>query len=413
MMSVVALTELLGAPVLEVSGARCGRVREVALTPADDPARVSNLIVRTGQGDRALPFSAVSSLNGGIRASSPLSDWATPAVEGLFLLERDLLDQQIIDVHGRKVVRVNDVDLHPETADGRLQLKIGSVDVGPRGAIRRLLKGVVPMSALKVLLHRIPPRLIPWEFVDLIETDPARRVKLKISHERLARLHPADIADIIEELAPKEREAVFETLDEEVAAGALEEVQPRVKKAILESLDSERAADIVGEMNPDAAADLLADLPEERTTEILQEMAPEERQEVAELLEFGETTAAGRMNTEYLALDNGATAEDAVESLRNFEGGVETVSTIYLVDKDGRLTGAVPLARIVLAKSGDKLSSLAQEPLISTHAGAREKEVAELFDKYNLLTLPVVDDDNTLTGVITSDDVISLLRAKL
>jgi Mg/Co/Ni transporter MgtE len=249
--------------------------------------------------------------------------------------------------------------------------------------------------------------------VDLIETDPARRVKLKISHERLARLHPADIADIIEELAPKEREAVFETLDEEVAAGALEEVQPRVKKAILESLDSERAADIVGEMNPDAAADLLADLPEERTTEILQEMAPEERQEVAELLEFGETTAAGRMNTEYLALDNGATAEDAVESLRNFEGGVETVSTIYLVDKDGRLTGAVPLARIVLAKSGDKLSSLAQEPLISTHAGAREKEVAELFDKYNLLTLPVVDDDNTLTGVITSDDVISLLRAKL
>lgn len=412
-MSTVALTELLGAPVLEASGARCGRVREVAITPADDPARVSNLIVRTRQGDRVLPFSAISSLNGGIRASSPVSDWVPPAPEGLFLLERDLLDQQIIDVHGRKVVRVNDVDLHPETTDGRLQLKIGSVDVGPRGAIRRLLKGVVPMSALKVLLHRIPPRLIPWEFVDLIETDPARRVKLKISHDRLAKLHPADIADIIEELAPKERDAVFETLDEEVAAGALEEVQPRVKKAILESLDSERAADIVGEMNPDAAADLLADLPEERTTEILKEMAPEEREEVAELLEFGEKTAAGRMNTEYLALDSAATANDAVEALRSFEGGVETVSTIYLVDKDGRLTGAVPLANIVLAKSGDNLSSLTQEPLISTHAGAREKEVAELFDKYNLLTLPVVDDENHLTGVITSDDVISLLRAKL
>ena len=412
-MNTLALTELLGAPVLEASGTQCGRVRELALTPAEDPARVSSLIVRTKQGDRILPFSAVSSLNGGVQTISQPSEWTPPQPDRLFLLERDLLDQQIIDVHGRKVVRVNDVDLHPETANGHLQLKIGSVDVGPRGAIRRLLKGVVPMVALRPLLHRIPPRLIPWEFVDLIETDPARRVKLKISHERLARLHPADIADIIEELAPQEREAVFETLDEEVAAGALEEVQPRVKRSILESLDSERAAEIVEEMNPDAAADLLAALPEERTTEILREMAPEERQEVADLLEFGETTAAGRMNTEYLALDDGATVSDGIERLRNFEGGIETVSTIYLVDKDGKLTGSVPLAKIVLAKAEDKLQPLTQEPLISTHAGAREKEVAEIFDKYNLLTLPVVDDAGKLTGVITSDDVISLLRAKL
>jgi len=412
-MSTLALTELLGSPVTEASGAHCGRVREVALTPADDPARVSDLIVRTKQGDRVLPFSAISSVNGGIRTTSPASDWVSVHSDGLFLLERDLLDQQIIDVHGRKVVRVNDVDLHPETTDGRLYLKVGSVDVGPRGAIRRLLKGVVPMPALKLLLQRIPPRLIPWEFVDLIETDPARRVKLKISHDRLAKLHPADIADIIEELAPKEREAVFETLDEEIAAGALEEVQPRFKKSILESLDSERAADIVEEMNPDAAADLLADLPEERTSEILQEMEPEERNEVAELMEFGGTTAAGRMNTEYLALDDSATVNDGIEALRNFEGGVESVSTLYLVDKEGHLAGAVPLAKIVLAKADDKLTSLSQEPLISTHAGAREKEVAELFDKYNLITLPVVDDEKKLTGVITSDDVISLLRAKL
>lgn len=412
-MSTLTLTELLGLPVTEASGAHCGRVRELALSPAEDPARVSNLIVRTKKGDRVLPLSAISSVNGGIRANSPASDWVPPQADGLFLLERDLLDQQIIDVHGRKVVRVNDVDLHQETADGRLQLKVGSVDVGPRGAVRRLLKGVVPMPALKILLQRIPPRLIPWEFVDLIETDPARRVKLKISHERLARLHPADIADIIEELAPKEREAVFETLDEEVAAGALEEVQPRVKKSILESLDYERAADIVEEMNPDAAADLLADLPEERTSQILREMQPEERDEVTELMEFGGTTAAGRMNTEYLALDDSASVNDAIEALRNFEGGVETVATIYLVDKDGVLVGAVPLAKIVLAKADDRLSSLTQQPLISTHAGAREREVAELFDKYNLLTLPVVDDDSKLTGVITSDDVISLLRAKL
>jgi magnesium transporter len=285
--------------------------------------------------------------------------------------------------------------------------------VGLRGAIRRLLKGVVPMPALKTVLRQIPERPIPWDFVDLIETDPARRVKLKISHERLAKLHPADIADIVEELAPDEREAVFETLDEQVAAGALEEVDPKVQKAIVESLDSDRAADIVEEMDPDAAADLLADLPAERTTEILKEMQPEEREEVAELLEFGETTAAGRMNTEFLALDPSATVNDAIEALRGFEGGIETVSTIYLVEKNGHLAGAVPLAKLVLGKADDKLSSLTQEPLISCHAGAREKEVAELFDKYNLVTLPVIDDHGKLTGVITSDDVISLLRAKL
>ena len=412
-MSTIALTELLGSPVIEASGVRCGRVRELVLTPAEDRIHISMLIVRTKNGDRVLPFSAVSSLNGGVQASSAASDWSPPEAEGLFLLERDLLDQQIIDVHGRKVVRVNDVDLHPETNNGRVYLKIGSVDVGARGAIRRLLKGVVPMVALRAVLQRIPPRLIPWDFVDLIETDPARRVKLKISHERLAKLHPADIADIVERLAPDEREAVFQTLDQEVAAEALEEVQPRVQRSIVESLDYGRAAEIVEEMDPDAAADLLADLPEERTTEILKEMEPEERQEMTELLEFGENTAAGRMNTEYLALSAEASANDAIEALRNFEGGVETVSTIYLVDERGKLTGAVPLAKLILAKSDDKLLPLSMDPLISCHAGAREREVAALFDKYNLMTLPVVDDDGILTGVITSDDVISLLRAKL
>jgi Mg/Co/Ni transporter MgtE len=269
------------------------------------------------------------------------------------------------------------------------------------------------MSALNAVLRHIPPRSIPWDFVDLIETDPARRVKLKISHERLARLHPADIADIVEELAPDEREAVFETLDEEVAAEALEEVEPKVQKAIVESLDSERAAEIVEEMEPDAAADLLADLPEERTEEILVQMGPEEREEVTELLEFKENTAAGRMTTEFLALPDSSSVHDAIETLRNFEGGVETVSTIYLVDAKGKLVGAVPLPKIVLARETDPLISLTQEPLISTKAGAGEKEVAEIFDKYNLLTLPVVDDEGRLTGVITSDDVISLLRAKL
>jgi sporulation protein YlmC with PRC-barrel domain len=415
-MTTLALSELLGATVYDPSGAS-GRVREVTLAPQEDRSRISSLIVKTKSGNRILPFAAVSAINGGIRTTTAAAEWpAVNGTEGLFLLERDLLDQQVIDINGRKVVRVNDVDLHLDTLkekDAHPVLRVHSVDVGARGAIRRLLRGVAPKAALLALLGRIPPRSIPWNFVDVIETDPARRVKLKISNEKLATLHPADIADIIEDLAPDERQAVFQTLDEETAAEALEEVDPKVQKSIVESLDSGRAADIVEEMDPDAAADLLADLSEDRTEQILVQMEPEAQQDVVELLEHREETAAGRMTTEFLALPVAATVQNAIDSLREFEGGVEAVSTIYLVDSHGTLSGAVPLARLVLAPPSTPMLSLLQEPLVMAHEGVEENEVAELFDKYNLQTLPVVNQHNRLTGVITSDDVISMLRAKL
>ncbi len=416
-MTTLALTDLLGATVYDPSGA-AGRVREVTLTPEEDRSRISSLIVKTKSGNRIVPYDAVSAINGGIRTSTASAQWQVASgIEGLFLLERDLLDQQVIDVNGRKVVRVNDVDLEFEAQKDPSHafpvLRVQSVDVGARGAVRRLLRGVAPKNAIHLLLGKIPPRSIPWKFVDLIETDPARRVKLKISHDGLAKLHPADIADIVEDLAPDERQAVFQTLDEETAAEALEEVEPKVQKAIVESLDSGRAADIVEEMDPDAAADLLADLPEERTEQILVQMEPGAQQDVVELLEHQEETAAGRMTTEFLGLPVSATVQNAIDSLREFEGGVEVVSTIYLVDSQGTLVGAVPLARIVLAESSSPMLSLVQEPLVFAHEGVDDKEVAELFDKYNLQTLPVVDEKNKLTGVITSDDVISMLRAKL
>jgi len=416
-MTTLALTELLGATVYDPSGA-AGRVREVTLAPQEDRSRIASFIVKTKSGNRVLAFASVAAINGGIRAATAVGEWPTVnGTEGLFLLERDLLDQQVVDVNGRKVVRVNDVDLewdaHKDAGSPHPLLRVLSVDVGARGAVRRLLRGVAPRSALHALLGKIPPRNIPWKFVDVIETDPARRVKLKISHDGLAKLHPADIADIVEDLAPDERQAVFQTLDEETAAEALEEVDPKVQKAIVESMDSERAADIVEEMDPDAAADLLGDLPEERTEQILIQMEPEAQQEVVELLEHREETAAGRMTTEFLALPVGATVQNAIDSLREFEGGVEAVSTIYLVDSHGTLVGAVPLARIVLAPTTAPMLSLHQEPLVLAHEGVEEAEVAELFDKYNLQTLPVVDEHNKLTGVITSDDVISMLRAKL
>jgi len=417
-MTTLPLSELLGATVYDPSGAATGHVREVTLAPQEDRDRIASYIVKTKSGNRVLPFSAVTTINGDIHTSTNPADWpAANGAEGLFLLERDLLDQQVIDINGRKVVRVNDVDLQIDaTTDAghpNAILRIQSVDIGVRGAIRRLLRGLAPRAALHVLLERIPPRTIPWSFVDLIETDPARRIKLKISHDGLATLHPADIADIVEDLAPDEREAVFRTLDEEVAAETLEEVEPKVQKAIVESLDSERAAEIVEEMDPDAAADLLADLPQDRTEQILVEMKPEASQEVVELLEHKEETAAGRMTTEFLALPVTATVENAIGVMREFEGGIETVSTIYLVDSHGTLVGAVPLVKLVLAQPDTPLLSLIQEPLVLTHKETSDIEVAELFDKYNLVTLPVIDEHNKLAGVITSDDVITMLRSKL
>jgi CBS domain-containing protein/sporulation protein YlmC with PRC-barrel domain len=415
-MTSLALSELIGLPVFDASGAKAGRVREVAMLPQEDANHVALLVVRTGGGDRLLATRLVQSINGGIRSSVPETEWATyNGSEGMLLMDRDLLDQQIIDVHGRKVVRVNDVELHTQVRDeGGIQLRIGAVDVGVRGAIRRLLKGIVPAAALRRLVEKIPPRPIPWEFVSLIETDPARRVHLKIASDRLAKLHPADLADIIEDLAPSERDALFQSLPEDTAAETLEEVDPKLQVSLVNSLASDRAADIVEEMDPDAAADLLGDLSPERSEEILHEMEPEERQEVQELLEFEEDTAAGRMTTDYMALSPAAKVSDAVEMLRKFEGGLESMSTIYLIGEGEKLLGAVPLVQLVLAPHDTTLSSLTVDPLISVHHGADEHEVAETFDKYNLLTLPVVDEETgALTGVITADDVISILRAKL
>src|SRR5437879_3079118 len=275
-MSLVALSELLGATVRDASGTVRGRVREIAVAPQDHPTRVAYLIIRTAAGERVLPPDAIKSAGARVRAASEASQWERSAPsDGLLLLKRDLLDQQIIDVHGRKVVRVNDVEIDSTPTNSHLALNVVSVDVGARGAVRRLAKGVVPSFTLRALLARIPPRVIPWQYVDLLETDPARRVKLKIAYEGLSRLHPADIADIVEDLPPAQREAVFETIDEEVAAETLEEIEPKVQVSIVESLDSDRAADIVEEMDPDAAADLLGDLTEARSDEILQEMQPD------------------------------------------------------------------------------------------------------------------------------------------
>ena len=411
-MSVVALSELLGASVRDATGAVRGRVREIAVAPQDHPTRIAFLIIKTPAGERMLPPDAITSAGATVRAASDAANWERFAPsDGLLLLKRDLLDQQIIDIHGRKVVRVNDVELESTPVNSHLLISVVAVDVGARGAVRRLSKGIVPSFTLRALLERIPPRVIPWQFVDLLETDPARRVKLKIAYKGLAQLHPADIADIVADLPAAEREAVFETIDEEVAAEALEEIDPDIQVSIVESLDKDRVADIVEEMDPDAAADLLGELTEKDSDEILKEMEPDERQEVTQLLEFSEHTAAGRMTTEFIAVPETSVVDDAIEALKAFEGSAEAVATIYLTGPGQKLVGAVPLVKIAISSPAVQLSELS-DPYRACAPDTPQDEVAAIFDKYNLVTLAVVDEHGRIAGIITADDVIAMLRHK-
>ena len=406
-----SLSLLLGTPVTERNGGLVGRLKDIAVATGADAGRIAGLVLKTRDGLRLVPATEVSAMSSGALALSSREALRPLREDDNFLLLRqDLLDRQIIDVHGRKVVRVNDVDLQWFSHDEKQDLRVREVEVGLRGAVRRLFLGVLPKSTLDGLARQFPARVIPWEFVDVIEVDPARRVKLKIEHERLAQLHPSDIADILESLAPAEREAILTTLDEEVAAEALEEVEPKMQKALVESLDSETAAGIVEEMDPGAAADLLAELGEERSEAILEGMHPEERQEVEDLLEFREDSAAGRMTTDYVQVPSEATVADSIEALRTFDGDLETVTEVYLVDEKEILQGVVPLGRIIVAKPETRLAVLAEPRFISCKADDHQKYVAELFDKYNLRALPVLNDDGKLVGIVEADHVISFLR---
>ncbi|WP_260704922.1 magnesium transporter MgtE N-terminal domain-containing protein [Edaphobacter flagellatus] len=414
----ITVSSLMGTPVRDAAGNVLGRVRELAVMPSQDSGRVHGFLLKLAgsvskERGNMLAVEAVEPFAGGLRLLSGATFISAPDDQSLVLLERDLLDQQIIDVNGRKVVRVNDVNLVWEVSSdepSRTTLRITEVEVGLRGAIRRLLKGL-PSAAVDQLAHRTKASIIPWEFVDII--DPSRRVRLKVGQDHLAQMHPSDIADILEDLAPPERQALFESLDEETAAETLEEVEPKLQKALVQALDSEHVAGIVEEMDPGAAADLLAELPEEKSEAILEEMDPEERQEVEELLEFSHDSAAGRMTTEYIALPESATVADVHTALHDFEGDIELITDVYLTGNEETMTGLVPIVRILLASPTTPLTDLPRGHLVTCHGDTSGHKVAELFDKYNLRSLPVIDAKKKLIGVVHAEQVIALLRDSL
>jgi sporulation protein YlmC with PRC-barrel domain/CBS domain-containing protein len=412
MPEILYFTELVGLRVFDRKGRRIGRIEDAALVPLIEPGRIDRFVVGGGWSWLTVRYDQVGEISlDGLRLRDEL---LTPYYEDEYTLRiaRDLLDQQIIDVNGRKVVRVNDVTFEVRKESGFDVLRVLEVDIGVRSMFRRLLQGALPRRWIRRLQQWIAPKSIRWEFCNIVEADPQRRLRLNISHQGLEKLHPADLADIVEELSPEERGAIFETLDSEVAADALSEVDPRVQASILESLEAEKAADIIEEMAPDQAADVLAELEEETSEEILDEMEVEPKAEVRELLEFEEDTAGGMMNTEFVSLHETATVADALEAIKANEELLETLNTLLVVDQDRRLVASVPVARLFIASASTRVRELAAGEAIRVPVDEKQNRVTELFDKYNLLTLPVVDEEGVLLGVITADDVISVLRQK-
>src|SRR5499425_3783122 len=287
-------TELMGARTYDSQGNYVGRIREFFIEPAEQPNRIAHYLLGRG---RFQPLVArhdqVASVAPGtlrLNVNERLLDPYEPN-EAWLAVQKDLLDQQIIDTSGRKVVRVNDVDLAEQRTNGNVELRITQVDVGLPGAVRRLLQGIAPQGMIRGLQRKLPQRSIRWEFVNLIEPDPLRRVKLRITHEKLEDLHPAYLAEMMEELSAAERQGIIASLDEETAAQVLAELDERLTTQIVEKLDPEKAADILEEMAPDAAADLLAELPVDTKEEVLEEMPGREAAEVRGLMQFDEATA--------------------------------------------------------------------------------------------------------------------------
>ncbi len=405
-------TELMGAAAYDSQSHYVGRVREFFIEPADAPNRVSHFLISRGRFQPLVArYNQVAKAVAG-RIDLNVTERALDAYqpnEGWLAVQKDLLDQQIIDTEGRKVVRVNDVDLSEFRTNEHVELRLAQVDVGVPGAVRRLLQGIAPASLVRKLQSKLPQRSIRWEFVNLIEPDPLRRVKLRITHEKLEDLHPADLAEMMEELSAAERQGIIASLDEETAAAVLAELDERLTTQIVEKLDPEKAADIIEEMAPDAAADLLADLSKETSEELLEEMPNREASEVRELLAFDPSTAGGMMNTEFAFVSESSTRDEVLEWLRKQEFNLEQLDTIVILDKLGHFAGTVPIARILLAAAEQLMRELRTDPLVSITADSSEKDVFDLFDKYNLRMLTVLDEHNHPIGVVTVDDVVSRL----
>jgi Mg2+ transporter MgtE len=317
------------------------------------------------------------------------------------LMLRDILDKQIVDANGAKVVRVNDVKLEGYNNEAILI----AVDVGIRGIMRRLGVERGGEDLMRLFKKHLTYNLISWNYIQPLEPK-LTKISLKVPRQMLSELHPADIAEIISQVSHKEGATFFKGLDIETAAEALSELQSDVQVDIISDMETDKAADIIEEMPPDEAADILSDLPADKAKEILEQIEKEEAEDIQELLSHEEDTAGGLMTNEYIAYPPETTVRKAIDNFKKDAEEVETVYYIYIIDENEKLNGVVSLRDLLLARLDDKLSDIMESKLKTVTPDVDEGEVAAIISKYNLVALPVVDTEGHFLGIVTVDDIM-------
>ena len=402
----IFVSEVHKKMVLDQTGEEIGSLKDIVITMGEPFPAVTALIVASGKGAYVLPWDLVNLFNRRVISVTARRDELQPSAPSPsdILIYRDLLDKQIVDINGAKLVRVNDLEL----GDVKGKLCLVAAEIGLRGLLRRLGVERQGERFLSLFNYRLQHKLIGWHYVQTIEPKLSR-LTLTVSTQKVSTMHPADLAEIISEVSQRERTAIFGSLDVDTAAEALHELEPRVQADIIDDMSKERASDILERMPPDEAADVLGDLPEAKAQELIGLMEKEEAEDVQELLEHEEDTAGGIMTTEYLSFPPDMTVEEAIKELRLEAPNVESIYYLYILDADERPVGVISLKNLILALPQTLLGDIMKTPVKTLPQEVDEKDVAEFISKYNLLAAPVVDETGAMRGIVTVDDVVDFL----
>jgi flagellar motility protein MotE (MotC chaperone)/sporulation protein YlmC with PRC-barrel domain len=399
-------SEIIKKPVLDPKGGELGKVKDLEIVKGDTLPKVSALILERKKKGFRLPWSDLNIFNKKIISSTVYRDNLQPYEynEESLLICRDILDKQIVDVNGAKVVRVNDIKLEGLNTDAVLI----AIDVGMRGIMRRLGIERGGEDFLKLFKKTLPYSLISWNYLQPLEPK-LTKISLTVPRQMIAELHPADIAEIISSVSRKEGATFFGDLDVETAAEALPELEHDVQQEIISGMDKEKASDIIEMMPPDEAADILSDLPAEKTKEILENIEKEDAEDIQELLGHEEDTAGGLMTNEFIAYLPEITVREATERFKVDAKDVETIYYIYILDKDEKLIGVTSLRELLLSEPDNIIADLMETNLKTVLLGDDEMIVAAIISKYNLLAIPVVDENGYMHGIVTVDDIIDII----
>lgn len=403
------LTEILSLPLVNSDGRKIGEVEDVAVLVGEVFPKVIGFLKKGYTKHTFIPINKIRKITTeAIMVEEPAEEKKMNGNEAHILLKRDLLDKQIVDTDGLKVVRVNDLKLKTVGEDIRLI----AADIGSRGIFRRLGLEKIIAAVLKIFFIKLPEKLISWNFVAPFGKSLAN-VKLTISHSKFTKLHPSDVAQIISQVPAEEKLAIFELLNTGLAQEVLHELDPEVQKSLVEGLKPYQAASILENMPPDEASDVLGDLSEEKTQELLSLMRPKDSFALKKLLKHEDSTAGGLMTPEFFTISENMTVEAVIEKLRQSAPDAETIYYLYVVDELERLKGVLSLRKLIISPAQNLIKDIASTSIIKVRAEEDQREVADLISKYNLLALPVVDPDDKILGIITVDDVINLILPPL